>query len=374
MKLLVCTPEYYPYGAGIANRVYNIVTQLRKLRVDCTVCSPSGPDIKLGSSYLIRKFGRLGLIYYWNKVANYFKETAGEYDIAWLNYPLFLRADPFKRKLITIDSTAYGKITHKMYPLPLHAYYKISFQIEKYCLRKVNNHRTRFTMLTSQGVDELKGVGIATKDIVCISNGVDTERFKPSNRKRELRRRFNLPEDGRILLSLGRLTEVKQPYKLIALFSSVEKILNDVTLAVAGSGKLAEKTRKLANDKGLKKIRFLGNMDYQNEVPDLYACSDYYIMTSKYEGLPLTLLEAMSSGLPCIVSDIPSLRLVEEVKCGIMVDLNNDRKATQQIIEYLGRNTLEHSKNAREYAIKTLTWEKVTKQYLKEFEELLRKE
>jgi len=273
--------------------------------------------------------------------------------------------------LITIDSTAYGKVTHKMYPLPLHVYYKISFQIEKYCLRKVSKDRAKFTALTPQGVEELKGVGIGTEDIVCISNGADTERFKPSNKKKELRRRFNLPEDGRILLSLGRLAEVKQPYKLIELFSLVEKGLRNVTLVVAGSGELAQKTRQLASDKGLKRIRFLGHVDYQDEVPDLYVCCDYYIMTSKYEGLPLTLLEAMSSGLPCIVSDIPPLRsMVEKAKCGIIVDFNDGEEAARQIVNYLGRDNSEHSQNARAYAIKNLTWEIIAQQYLKEFEKL----
>ena len=67
----------------------------------------------------------------YDMVSKYFKRRADNYDVAWLNYPLFFRANPFKKSLITVVSTAYGKVIHKMYPLPLHLYYNISFQIEK---------------------------------------------------------------------------------------------------------------------------------------------------------------------------------------------------------------------------------------------------
>ena len=87
MKVLVCTSEYYPYGSGIANVAYNVVEQLKKMGIDCTVCSPTGPDIKLGSSKLIEKLGIVGLLYYWYKVANHFKNN--DYDVAWLHNPFF---------------------------------------------------------------------------------------------------------------------------------------------------------------------------------------------------------------------------------------------------------------------------------------------
>jgi len=57
MKLLVCTTEYFPHGAGIANVVYNVVEHLKEQGVECTVCSPTGPDIILGSQRLIKRPG-----------------------------------------------------------------------------------------------------------------------------------------------------------------------------------------------------------------------------------------------------------------------------------------------------------------------------
>jgi len=143
-----------------------------------------------------------------------------------------------------------------------------------------------------------------------------------------------------------------------------------VVLVVGGDGELLEKTKRLAQKKGLTNVRFLGYVDHKKEARDLYACSDYYIMTSKWEGQPLTLLEAMASGLPCIVSDIPALRIVEEARCGIVVGFNNVETAASQIIEYLGADNTNHSRNAREYAVSNLDWEIIARRYLREFEKL----
>jgi glycosyltransferase involved in cell wall biosynthesis len=371
MRLLICTSEYYPIGAGVANRVYNLVFHLQKIGVKCTVCSPTGPDIKLGSSVMIKKFGILGRLYYWYQIINYFRERIGDYDIVWLNNPLIITNNPFPKSLVTIDSTYYGKSKHKIFSLPLHLYYKLSTIIEKHCLRKVNNGKIKFVVLTSQLLNELDNLGVDKQNIACILNGVDSDRFKPSNIKGKLRKKFNLPEEGIILLSLGRLSDVKQPYKLIELFSLIEKYSKNVTLIVAGDGELLEKIKTLARKMGMERVRFLGHVDYLTEVPDIYACSDYLIITSKYEGFPLVLLEAMASGLPCIVSPLPSLRIVEEVHCGITIDLKDLHKDAQQVLKYIAGNNLEHSNNAREYVVRNLTWDIICQHYLHEFESLL---
>ena len=368
MKLLICMSEYPPdYSAGIGNVAYNVVERLWRMRVECTVCSPNA-GIKLGSSKMIDKFGILGLLYYWHQVSKYFKKRARDYDLVWLHNPLFLKNNPFKNALVTMHVTAYGQIIHKIYPLHLHIYKKISSKIERYRINKMNE-KTRFTAVSPQVCKELEEIGVNKERITYIPNGVNTERFKPSDNKILLRQKFNIPRDNLVILSLGRLSDQKQPQKLIEVFLVIEKEMEDVTLAIAGKGGLLEKTKALVRQKNLKNVRFLGYVD-EKDKPYLYACSDYYIMTSKYEGQPLTLLEAMASGLPCIVSDILNLRIVEDANCGIIVDFDDVGKATTEIIGYLGRDNLEHSKNAREYAVNNLDWGIIAGKYLEEFEKV----
>lgn len=372
MKLLVCVSEYIPLTSGIGNVVYNVVKQFKRRGVDCVVCSPIGSDIELCNRALTKNFFRFSstifhlysIIYFWHKASKYIKKNQSEYDIIWLHGPdpisLKISQTIFMKTLVTIHTTYHGKPFDSLY-------FRVMGKLEE---KFYNNVNCRFTAVSPQVCKELEEIGIDKERITYIPNGVDTKLFKPSNNIKKLRKKFEISEDDLIILSLGRLTEAKQPFKLIEVFSAIEKEIKNVTLVIAGKGELLEKTEEIARQKKLKNVIFLGYIDEEDK-PNLYTCSDYYIMTSKYEGQPLTLLEAMASGLPCIVSDIPNLKIVEDAKCGIVVNFDDIEKAAKEIIGYLKRDNSEHSKNASEYAVHDLDWKIIAGRYLEEFKKVM---
>jgi glycosyltransferase involved in cell wall biosynthesis len=364
MRLLICTHEYYPHGSGIANVAYNVVEQLKNNGVECTVCSPTGPDIEIKP---IGGFGRLSIIHFWYKISKYFMDKKNNFDIAWYHYPLFINKNPFNNCLTTIHSTAYG---NKIQGIKPNFYYNFFSKIEKVSFKKIKNNK--FVAVDENVCNELIGLGISKDQIRYIPNGVDTTHFKPTSDQKLIRKKYRIPENDLVILSLGRIIEQKQPEKLIKIFSKINEKIKDVTLVIAGNGTLLERTKTLASEMRLNNIIFLGYVDYNKDVPNLYSCSDYYIMTSKYEGQPLTLLEAMSSGLPCIVSDINNFRYIENEKCGITVDYSNIDRASEVIIRYLNDNNSNHSKNARNYAIKKIDWRIIANKYLEVFNKMLK--
>jgi glycogen synthase len=96
MRILVCTTEYPPsFSSGIGNVAYSVVEQLKNHGVEFTICSPLNADIKLGNIRVIQYFGILGLLHYWFAVSKYFKKS--DYDMVWLDNPLFLFKNPFKK-------------------------------------------------------------------------------------------------------------------------------------------------------------------------------------------------------------------------------------------------------------------------------------
>ncbi|WP_440946591.1 glycosyltransferase family 4 protein [Methanosarcina sp. T3] len=363
MRVLICATEYYPDGSGIANVMYNVVRELEGMGVEYTICSPTGPDIKLGDLDHIKKYGILGMLQYWYQVSRHLESN--DYDVAWLQNPFIVTRNPFKHCLVTMHATYYGARTYAIGNLPLHLYKSLVTHLERYCLTRMPTN-TFFTGVGKPVCEELENIGIARDRMVYIPNGVNIRRFRPLDDKKPMRKKFGIPEDDVILLSVGRLTQQKQPYTMIEVFSHLEKEVGNVTLCIAGKGDLLEETKDLAEKIGLRKVLFLGYVD-DRDLPDLYACSDYYIMTSKYEGgmPPLTLAEAMASGLPCIVSDIPNLAIVKDADCGIILNFGNVSTASDQILDYISNECSEHSQNARRYAIDQLDWHLISEQYLK---------
>ncbi|WP_214019934.1 glycosyltransferase family 4 protein [Methanoculleus sp.] len=359
MKLLVCTTEYYPYGSGIANVAYNVVQQLEKKGVECTVCSPTGPDITIES---VSGYGRLSLVHYWYKVSKYFQNRQDQYDIAWLHYPLMLRSNPFKRSYVTIHSTAHGI----QYPLYLKPYQIISEALERYCLDKLGAN-IPFSSVSDQSMLDLRANGFDKENIVKIINGVDTGLFGSNYEKNELRARHGLPIGSTIFLSVGRLTYHKMPFRMIDLFKRIQNYDNDYLLVVVGAGKLLPELEAYAKKNGVR-VKFLGYVKSE-ELPEIYSCADFFFMTSKYEGgePTLTVAEAMASGLPCIASQIPNFKLVEENNLGLLFHPSNDDIAESEILNYLSNYDPEFSKEIQNYARKNFDWEVISNKYFEEF-------
>ncbi|MCT8336587.1 glycosyltransferase family 4 protein [Methanoculleus sp. Afa-1] len=370
MRLLVCTTEYFPHGAGIANVVYNVVQQLKERGIECTVCSPKGPDIRLGNWPLIEKAGVVGLLNYWYRVSRYFRDS--DYDAVWLQNPFIIANNPFKRCLVTMHSTYSGSSDLGVGNLPFHLYESVVARIERSCLTRMPP-TTLFTGVGQPVREELERIGIAQDRIFYIPNGVNVRQFHPSPDKKALRRRFGIPEEGLILLSVGRLIPAKQPFTLIEVFSHLEEQRGDLTLCIAGGGELLEAAKSLAERLGVRNVLFLGNVDHARDLPDLYACADYYIMTSKYEGgmPPLTLAEAMASGLPCIVSGIPNLGIVRDADAGTAIDFEDAERAGDEILRYLDERHSDHAANARRYAVERLDWEVLSGRYARTLEHLI---
>lgn len=362
MRLLVCTSEYYPYGSGIANVAYNVVEQLKKMGIECTVCSPTGPDIKIKS---LQGCGRIGLIHFWYKVGKYFKNKANDYDVVWLHYPLFLGNIPFKKCLVTVHSTAYGFMVKNISPK---IYYYVCHLLDKLCLNKFGIE-TRFTGVSSKTCSELEMILSHKQPIKLIFNGVDTKIFKPINDKGPYRKKFGIPLDSKIILSVGRLVDHKMPFIMLDTFNEIQKkASNKYTLVVAGKGKLFEPLKEYVTKNCITNVLFLGYVP-DKDLPQLYACSDYFIITSKYEGGEpvLTVTESMASGLPCIVSSIPNFGIIEKANSGIILDFFSDKLVAEKLINYLENSDYEvTSKNARSYVTEHMDWGILSKLYLDE--------
>lgn len=132
--------------------------------------------------------------------------------------------------------------------------------------------------------------------------GVDIEKFAGTDLRREVREQFSIPRDAVLLLSVGELNSGKNHRMVMEAFAKLDKDKNDVYYMICGQGRLCEELLQYAKKLGIdKRVRFTG---YLENIVAAYQAADIFVFPSKREGMPVALIEAMASGLPCVVSDI----------------------------------------------------------------------
>jgi glycosyltransferase involved in cell wall biosynthesis len=159
--------------------------------------------------------------------------------------------------------------------------------------------------------------GLPIERIRTIPNGVKPGRVCSTEDRNRLRRALGLPADRSVLVSVGRLTRQKgYPFLLGALASMASKERPLSLIAGDGPDRMGLeariKTLNLEQD-----VCLLGN---RQDVPDLLAAADLFVLPSLWEGLPLALLEAMAAGLPAVVTAVgENPEVIEPDKSGILV-------------------------------------------------------
>lgn len=176
-----------------------------------------------------------------------------------------------------------------------------------------------------------------------IANGVDTERYRPISQesKNQIRAKLNIGKEVKVFISVGSIIPRKDPQTIIKAFTKLKDKLSDFRLFFAGSGFLMNECVSLA--KNNKEITFLGNI---SNVDEYLKAADYFVSASHSEGLPNTVLEAMSSGLPPILSKIPShYELLGNYEQKFMFDIGDTDQLIKQIMKIVDEDYYQLSKN-----------------------------
>jgi glycosyltransferase involved in cell wall biosynthesis len=180
---------------------------------------------------------------------------------------------------------------------------------------------------------------------ITIPNGVSTSAFVPSkNAASGMRNCLGIGPEEFLLVCTARLVEVKGVDILLQAVSRVVRQGVSCKCVILGDGPLKEKLVEQTNSLGLwDSVYFEG---FQRDVrPYLHAASAF-ILTSRIEGLPLSILEAMACGLPCIVTNVGgNAEAVRDKKVGIVVPSESVEDAADAIL-YLATHPRERARMA----------------------------
>lgn len=184
-------------------------------------------------------------------------------------------------------------------------------------------------------------------DVECVQNGVNTDFFLPpsENQKKNLRRELGLPLDKRVYLVLGSLRYRKNNSLIIDAMNKLNQ--DNIVIVFVGNG--PEENMLKEKSSSNESIIFAG----LTKTPLKYLQSaDVLVSASLAEGLPNTVLEALSCGLPCILSDIdPHKELIEGTEAGIIFKRHSVEELCGCILDSCQWNMITKSHKAREIAI-----------------------
>lgn len=184
--------------------------------------------------------------------------------------------------------------------------------------------------------------GLKKENVPMIYNGVDLGKCCP-------KQTYALAEPAR-LLHIGRFNEQKNHRGLLEAFAKILAAYPNCCLQLIGDGNLQEETEHFAKELGIReKVFFLGN---QTSVYPFLGEADIFLLPSKFEGMPMTIIEAMGTGLPVVASAVGGVPdMIEDKVSGMLVSCEPESvaEATLQLLRQeelrreLGSNALLRS-------------------------------
>ncbi len=368
MKIAEVTSTFPPYKGGIGNVAYYNAWLLSTLGHEVSVFTPRTKQDKGHIDEYPFKVFRL---HSWFKYGN-----AGilpqllwklrDYDIIHLHYPFFGGSEViyFLDKIKDLNLV----VTYHMDVVGTGLLSKFFKWHTNSVLPKILNRADKIivTSLDYTRSSNLKErLSLEPDKFVEIPCGVNHLLYKPRFKDKDIIKKYDL-QGKKVILFVGALDKAHYFKGLNILIQAVKKIKDrdDFRVLIVGKGELEETYKSLVDSSGLsKKIIFVGYIS-DNLLPKFYNTADMFVLPSidKSEAFGIVSLEAMSSGVPVIASDLAGVRsVVDKKKTGLLVKPGNVDNLTD-MINYLlkhPRIAKEYGKSGREKVLNSYTWEKI---------------
>lgn len=210
---------------------------------------------------------------------------------------------------------------------------------------------------------------------VIIPNGINQQKFNPARELKDIRSELNIPKDSILVLFLARFTEQKQPLTMIRSFCKAAAKNNNLRLLMVGDGELKREADALVAASGMSDKIFM--QTFRQDVPDILAAADIYVLPSLWEGLPLGLLEAMAMGKAVIASKADGTKeVIQHNGNGIMVSVENLEEEVAKAINLIASDAALRARlgeQARATITTTYSAGKMTRQVEEIYRSLIKK-
>jgi glycosyltransferase involved in cell wall biosynthesis len=192
--------------------------------------------------------------------------------------------------------------------------------------------------------------GCPARKVIVIPNGVDTERFKPRERNRQLQEELDLAPDAPVVGIVAALRPEKNHEMFLRMAAAVLQSQPKTRFLIVGDGPERSYLEAAAKELGVADcVRFVGT---RKDVPELLALMDVVLLTSHMEANPVCLLEAMAAERPVIATAVGSVpETVLPYRTGYLVDKDDAAGMARRVLTLFAdrAHAAELGKNGREF-------------------------
>lgn len=188
----------------------------------------------------------------------------------------------------------------------------------------LNHTATDLSVYVSQ---HIRNMSVAAKrspakSSITIPNGIDLERYRGVVNREELRRSYNVSPETKIITFIGRLDEQKGLDLLLEAAARLKPVLNGFEVWLVGTGPVKTQLEAQSASLGIaERVKFWG---YQHQSDQFLFASDVLALPSRFEAMPIVLLEALAAGLPSVITRVGDNDLVvENEKQGLVIPPND---------------------------------------------------
>lgn len=231
--------------------------------------------------------------------------------------------------------------------LPPVSHYPFGRVIITALIRFTNRYLDRTIAVSDQTREMLiENYGVPPGRVVAIRNGVDVAAFGGSVDGAAVRRELGLSRDDRVAVMIGRVAPRKGHDLALRAVARARDRLPALRMVFVGEGELLEEIEQESARLGVDdRVVFAG---FRRDVPEVLAAADAFVLSSEGESLPLTILEAMSAGLPVISTDVGGIsEAVESGTTGLLVESGDADGLADAMVAVLGDPEMAASMGSR---------------------------
>jgi glycosyltransferase involved in cell wall biosynthesis len=372
VKVVQVIPEFPPplVGGG-AYHVYNLARELTRKGVDVKVFALSLENTFFKRTKVEMHFGKVQVL---RVPAS--RTPKFNYQFAPKLISLLLKENPdiihaHGYQVFTTDAALMASITKKTpLVLTLHGFPRsfdsLAHRAHFNLIGKGVLERAEKIISVSHRVAlEFRAIGVPQEKIAIIPNGIDLEEYKQLPMGDSFRKRLDIKDTEKIVLTIGRLEKIKGFQYLIRALPSIIEEVGSTKLVIAGPDfNYGAQLKRLTEEANVQdNVIFYGPINGKEKF-EAFSAANIVAVPSIYEGFGMLLLEAMAAGKPLVATNTGAApEIIQNGKNGILVNPSDVEDLAGRITELLSDDQLMNliGQESRK-TVEAFNWEKVSEQ------------